>query len=326
MHFYTDSKFVHDHWVTNTSDTMANQPLWKLFWQLASSNRYRVAINKVAAHKTLEDVAEGTISLEDYLGNDMADKAAKQAATERALPRYMSHRLKHNLHKIKAIQRRLVEINMHCLQWPLPKKTRKTKVTRRTQAERLRDLIEASDHPNLSFDPVRRRWSCTNCGLCLATGPLYTLLRRSTECRDPLLNQVYEDHRRDHPAPLFHRAPRRTLARTLTLHDRTSHPSHALLFYRGVYYCNRCGCVATTELHSLADECRPRRPNGAANLARLRSKPPKPPYHVQRALGGWPNPDNSAVPLTYTIPILTKRTIPKMVTDPAKVPSRYDEV
>ena len=141
-----------------------------------------------------------------------------------------------------------------------------------------------------------------------------------------MLNQVYEDYRRDHSAPLFLRAPRRVLARTLTLNERTSHPSHALLFYRGVYYCNRCGCVATTELHALAEECRTRRPNGAANLARLRSKPPKPPYHVERTLGGCPNPDSNAAPLISTIPILTRRTIPTLVTDPIKVPSRYEDL
>ena len=210
---------------------------------------------------------------------------------------------------------------MHCLQWPTPKARRKIKATKRTQAERLRDLIEESDHPIVTYDSTRKKWSCTNCGLCLATAPLYALLRRTPTCRDPLLDQVYEDHRRDHPAPLFQRAPRRVLARTLTLNDRTSHPTHALLFYRGVYYCNRCGCVATTELHALADRCRPRRPSGAANLVRLRSRPPRPPYHVERTLGGWPNPDNSAVPLNYTIPILTRRTIPAMVADPSRVPA-----
>ena len=146
--------------------------------------------------------------------------------------------------------------------------------------------------------------------------PLYALLRRTLSCRAPILDQVYEDHRRDQPAPLFLRTPPGDLSRTLTLNDRTSHPTHALLFYRGVYYCNRCGCVATTELHSLADRYRKRRPMGASNLNRLRRSPPEPPAHIQKSLGGWPNADNNAVPLNFTIPIVTRRTIPKMVSDP----------
>ena len=167
---------------------------------------------------------------------------------------------------------------------------------------------------------MRRRWTCTHCQLNLATGPLYALLTRTFECRAPILDQVFENHRRDAPAPLFLRAPPGDLSRTVTLNARTSHPTHALLFYRGVYYCNRCGCVATTELHSLADRCHPRRPMGAANLSRLRRLPPAPPSHVYRIHGGWPNEDNSAVPLNYTIPILTRRTIPKLVTNPRTVP------
>ena len=168
----------------------------------------------------------------------------------------------------------------------------------------------------MTFDPMRRRWTCMHCGIYLPSGPLYALLRRTLDCRAPLLDQVYEDHRRDLPAPLFLRAPPGDHTRTITLNERTSHPSHALLFYRGVYYCNRCGCVATTELHSLADSCKKRRPNGAANLSRLRRSPPAPPAHIEKSLGGWPNADNSAVPLNFTIPIVTRRTIPRLVSDP----------
>ena len=165
---------------------------------------------------------------------------------------------------------------------------------------------------------MRRRWTCTNCQLNLPTGPLYALLCRTQSCRAPILDQIYEDHRRDLPAPLFLRTAAGDPTRTVTLNGRTSHPTHALLFYRGVYYCNRCGCVATTELHSLWDRCKPRRPMGASNLSRLRRSPPVPPSHIQKTLGGWPNADNAAVPYNYNIPIVTRRTIPKLVSDPSK--------
>ena len=130
----------------------------------------------------------------------MADKASTEAARQRTDPSCMAAKLRHHLHPIKSIHRRFVEMNIQCLQWPTPKRVRKVRATLRTQAERLKDLIDESDHPSINYDPLRRKWSC---GLYLSTATLYALLRRTMRCRDSLLDQVYEDHRRDLPTPLF---------------------------------------------------------------------------------------------------------------------------
>ena len=63
LYFYTDSKYVHDHWLNRTED-VANLDLWKTFWVVVTHDNYQVHITKVPAHKTLEDVVAGEVALD----------------------------------------------------------------------------------------------------------------------------------------------------------------------------------------------------------------------------------------------------------------------
>ena len=145
IRIHTDSKYVFDHWRNNTSDLTTNVDLWSRFWAVMSKPFHSTTLIKVAAHKTLEDVDEGTISLEQFLGNDMADKASKQAAQERAYPPSLAKRLRHNLHLVKTVQRRLVEINVHCCQWLHPSARANSK---QVCAPKPKNCATSSPNPN----------------------------------------------------------------------------------------------------------------------------------------------------------------------------------
>ena len=78
---HTDSKYVHDHWLKGTSDTMANTRLWREFWDVIANPQVSTTLKKVASHKTLKDVESGAVDLRGYIGSDLADQGAKEAAS-----------------------------------------------------------------------------------------------------------------------------------------------------------------------------------------------------------------------------------------------------
>ena len=61
------------------------------------------------------------------------------------------------------------------------------------------------------------------------------------------------------------------------------HVSHDLRLFRGLIFCNTCGCRAQHKLHGLAHQCSPPTPYGAASLRKLNKGklPPK--------LSCWPD-------------------------------------
>ena len=195
----------------------------------------------------------------DYIGNDMADQGAKMAAQHMAFPSTIRRPMDANLYLVKAYQRRLVAINAHCLRnFPVPKAPKRKPVKRQAFAERLRELILSSEHPHVYYHEDTQKWHCTHCPMVLRTFPLYEHLRRTKTC--PKVLGVLGQHQRlDRPLPLFMRGPPRQEGPqppvTLTLHGVTTHASHRLAFYRGLYICLRCGHMAHTEVHKLKNAC-----------------------------------------------------------------------
>ena len=74
-----------------------------------------ITLKKVAAHKTLQDVEAGDIPLIDYIGNDLAGQGAKKVANHMAYPSTLRTPADTNLSLLKAYQRRMVAINIHCM-------------------------------------------------------------------------------------------------------------------------------------------------------------------------------------------------------------------
>ena len=109
----------------------------------------------------------------------MADQGARKAAQHMAYPSTLRSPADANLYQIKAIQRRMVEINIHCMHnYPHPKHSRRKPARRKDFAERLRELILSSYHPHITYYEATHRWRCSHCQLNLLTYPLYEHLRR----------------------------------------------------------------------------------------------------------------------------------------------------
>ena len=144
-------------------------------------------------------------------------------------------------------------------------------------------------------------------------GPAHFPLVRALTTHPPLprmLGAIGQEHRLDRTLPLFLRGPPRLPHPqppiTITMNGTTTHESHRLAFYRGLYICLRCGHMAHTEVHKLQDTCHPPRPAGAASLKRMRQD--KPPYHIEKRYQGWPEVEKQAIPQNVLIPILSKKT------------------
>ena len=135
-----------------------------------------------------------------------------------------------------------------------------------------------------------------------------------------MLAVLSQGHRMDRPIPLFlqgpPRVPRPQAPRTITLNNVRTHPSHRLAYYRGIYYCLRCGHLAYTEVHSLKHPCQEPRATGKSNLKRLRQD--KPPIYILNKFQGWPNVEKTAVPQNIRIPILSRTQLTIQVPPPGR--------
>ena len=154
----------------------------------------------------------------------------------------------------------------------------------------------------------------------LRTFPLYEHLRRTNQC-PKMLGALSQGHRKDLPLPLFVKGPLGYQGpqppATITLNGITTHESHRLAFYRGLYICLRCGHMAHTEVHKLKDECHAPRSAGVSNLKRMRRD--LPPYHIKRRYHGWPSVEQQAVPQNILIPILTRRQLTSQIPVPLPI-------
>ena len=136
-----------------------------------------------------------------------------------------------------------------------------------------------------------------------------------------MLGALSHGHRKDQPLPLFVKGPLGQQGPqppiTITLNGITTHASHRLAFYRGLYICLRCGHMAHTEVHKLKDECHAPRPAGVSNLKRMRRD--MPPYHIKRRYQGWPLVEKQAIPQHVLIPILSRRHLLRQIPVPCPV-------
>jgi hypothetical protein len=66
-------------------------------------------------------------------------------------------------------------------------------------------------------------------------------------------------------------APTALLYHNIHIGKTIVHHSHSLMMYKGLLYCNRCGCMSKQgKLHGLALACGPPKPYGRSNLGRIK--------------------------------------------------------
>ena len=215
------------------------------------------------------------VSLTDLYGNQQADSQAGEASKEasRVIPVEDATAIIFNLRLVVRIQRRLAAILMSMPDRP---KVPKAPTIPRVSLARLVDLsshtiVESESHIRCvrclsSFkksDPQAKRWLQASCAVVGSAT--------------------------DKPIPIFYS----------NVHVGSSiiHHTHKLFTFKGLVYCNKCGCRAGSRvLRGLADRCAPPTQYGMSSLAAIREGqlPPKLPY--------WP----AEPPLT---PLVTKRKV-----------------
>ena len=131
------------------------------------------------------------------------------------------------------------------------------------------------------------------------------MLERYPECINPLTNIGMNEWgldiaRLDEPL-------RMKAMRTLTINGRTSHYTHKLSYYRGIYICMSCGLIAHVEVsQEIMAECRghPASSYGRTNLKNIRKDPPQPPINFPE----FPEVEKDSYPYNLHIHRLGVRT------------------
>lgn len=185
----------------------------------------QITLRKVMAHAEQCDVDQGRITPKDYyVGNRFADRIANKIAEPLRDPDQFEKELRQIKGRTKAIIRRLVAINVHCVEKFPQRKAKREKVVRPSGTQ-LVDLIRASQH---HLYAEGGRWKCHHCHLNLSTQGLTKQLRRNLACAPPAENlegviaNLADRPRLDQPA-------RMRAMRTLTLEGRTSHETQTCL-------------------------------------------------------------------------------------------------
>ena len=171
---------------------------------------------------------------------------------------------------------------------------------------KLASMIRNSEHKLVCKGA---RWQCENCHFRVGTTGLKNFLVKFPTCKNPLESLGentwdLDEARMDEPL-------RVRALRTLTLVGRTSHYTHDLLFYTGIYVCMRCGLAAHREVsNDLVREClgKPTTYYRKYNRDKIRKTPPRPPMHMKE----FPQAEANSFPYNYHIGILDGRTRKRM--------------
>ena len=165
----------------------------------------------------------------------------------------------------------------------------------------IRHLASQSQHQLVLRDA---RWECEHCHFRVGTSGLRRLLRRHPLCKNPL--EALGENRWDVETDRMDRPTRMNALCALTLQGRTTHLTHSLLFYRGLYLCIRCGLVAHREVsNELMQECKgkPTTYYRKFNLRNFSKEPPRPPINFK----DFPSPKQNSIPINLHIARLTRR-------------------
>ena len=168
--------------------------------------------------------------------------------------------------------------------------------------QRQKDSLLAKSSHTVAL--VGHKWECQNCLFRATTIGLKRFLKKYPECRNPLEDlgeNTWGVDKARLDRPLRMRANR-----ALTLKGRTTHFTHSLVFYRGIYICMRCGLIAHQEVsQELMQECLGKAQTyyRQYNLRQLKKIPPKPPLNFRE----FPEVEKDSYPRNYLIHRLRKR-------------------
>ena len=225
--------------------------------------RIRFKVRWMPSHLKLTDARPEGITDTDILSNSHADILAGKAAERAMLPKEVSKAYLENDLLVRRIQKRLVAILKS-----LPLRSNDMVVrTPRPRPPSVEELLMNTQHRVKCFG---NRHVCTRClnGFDEKDPQLKHWL--ATPCQHSMVHSL------DRPNPL---------SRTDTFHigNQSIHSSHSLRQHKGLIYCKKCGNLAATKIHKLAEPCHPPQEYGKRNLANIHAD--RLPYGLQQ----WPS-------------------------------------
>ena len=197
--------------------------LWHEFVLAKQLRRGALAYRKVSAHQSMQDFAEGSGPLEDWLGNHMADRLADKGAQANRVGINMERQHHHWLMRANLVQKRLLAVQKKYMEAMGSVR----KATRIVQDPAWVRALKASGHQ--LYWQKRKGATCRKCHQSMPAKKLKQWIKDS--CCNPTATWSAGLER---PQGSFQVAG----------HELDS--SHALLSYRGIVFCGACGGYATT--------------------------------------------------------------------------------
>ena len=252
----------------------ANQDLWHQFWCAIREHDGQVGVRWTKSHTTAEHILSGQTTVQDHTGNEVADTLAGLGADMHQLEGDQVREIRKLDGLALQVMRRLVAVNIEAIQaskglGPDQGPERRPCGTR-ARRRPLGELVRVSSH---SLKRSNGRWLCTECGAGRRWTRLACWLKKHPDCQG-----------RPRPAP-----SRPAGVPVLLPPDRQFqvgctylHTSHILAWFRGVFFCMRCGGWCTEKPIILARVCLGNA-KSAGRLALRKLEKKLPPGR------GWPN-------------------------------------
>jgi hypothetical protein len=225
----------------------ANCDLFEEVFSLICTKALRISMRWMPSHlKDGDELPEGVSAL-DVVSNDHADRLAKEAADAEEISSAIATPYLYNVTLTTRIQRRLATIMLYL---PHREKKQRQPVVR-IPRPKLDNLISESSH---EIVVTGNRYACGKCHNSFRIADPSLKIWLQSVCIPVLLSST------SRPTPL---------AREDTLHigNNTTHASHKLCSYRGLFYCNQCGARSgVNQIRKLSKPCVPAGPHSAGQV------------------------------------------------------------
>ena len=171
----------------------------------------------------------------DIEGNDKADHLADTAATFFKVPDHATKKYIRYAKLVTTIQQRLATIILY-----LPKRDRTFEEKAVATKESIHDILSKTSH-KISY--VKDRYECSSCLSTFKMSDPSAKHWLKTMCSNnvPLAEvTIHKPIKIDNP---------------IHIGNQTSHHTHDLYKYKGVVYCNKCGCYGVKKFTLLSKQC-----------------------------------------------------------------------
>jgi len=230
-----------------------NNDLYELLFQYLDDNRVTLVAKWIPSHLDTEPEKERPewVTHSHIAGNGQADRLAGIAADLFQIRDLnITRRVVHYTYLTKRIQTRLATIVCN-----LPNRPKQFRYKAPKEAAPSRQALISLSHHSLVLRG--NTLFCTVCKSRLSHNSPTLRAFLGKECEVPRAIHTVSHHG-DRPYPIN---------TTIQIASTSTHSSHKLYSYRGVVFCNVCGCVAQARLRGLAKMCR-----GTSNVTGQRVK------------------------------------------------------